>query len=187
MVTQLPWEQAGLWAVIGGIGWFAGRFLHLPAAAMLGPFLLVAIAQLLGLVLHPLPEFPLLMAEVVIGSGIGSDFVGVKIRELLHGMVLSFWVTLWMLVLSLVFSLALRPITGISLDALFLAFSPGGLTGISLVALALKIDPAFVTAHNVLRVLLILFASPLVFQVINKRGDQRDESGEQRRGRRPPV
>jgi uncharacterized protein len=174
-VPRLTWLQVGLWAVIGAAGWFAGRLLHMPAAAMLGPFLLIAIAQLLGLVLQPLPVFPLLVAEVVIGSGIGSDFAGVKIRELVHGMVLSFLVTLWMLILSLIFSLALRPITGLPLDALFLAFSPGGLTGISLVALALKIDPAFVTAHNVLRVVLILFASPLVFQTISRRGNHRNE------------
>ncbi len=177
--TPLTWYDIGLWVAIGAAGWLIGRLLHMPSAAMLGPFVLVAAAQLLGLSLHPLPIFPLLVAEVVIGSGIGSDFVGVKIRELVHGMVLSFLVTLWMLVLSLLFSLALQPLTGLPVDALFLAFSPGGLTGISLVALALKIDPAFVTAHNVLRVILILFASPLVFRTINRGGIKREEQKRQ--------
>ena len=82
---------------------------------------------------------------------------------------LSLVATLGMLALSLLFSLALRPLTGMPFDALFLALSPGGLTGISLVALAMGIDPAFVTAHNVLRVLLILLAGPLVFRVAHRR------------------
>jgi hypothetical protein len=174
-IAPLTWHDMGLWVVLGAAGWIMGRLFHMPSAALLGPFLLVAAAQLLGLELHPLPVFPLLVAEVVIGSGIGSDFTGVKVRELVHGMVLSFLVTLWMLVLSLLFSLVLQPITGLPIDALFLAFSPGGLTGISLVALALKIDPAFVTAHNVLRVILILFGSPLVFQAFNRSGSKGKE------------
>jgi len=180
LVSQLTWWQIGLWGVIGAIGWIVGRLLHFPAAAMLGPFLLIAIVQLLGFVLPPLPVLPLLVAEVVIGSGIGSDFAGVKIRELVHGMALACLVTLWMLALSLIFSLALQPLTGLPVDTLFLAFSPGGLTGISLVALALEIDPAFVTAHNLLRVVLILFASPLVFKAINKKGPSRHVRGKRK-------
>ncbi len=179
-VSHLSWSQAGLWAILGAAGWCGGKLLRLPSAAMLGPFLLIAAAQLSGLVITPLPGFALLVAEVVIGSGIGSDFSGVKLAELVRGLALSFLVTLWMLVLSLLFSLVLRPITGLPLDALFLAFSPGGLTGISLVALALKIDPAFVTAHNVLRVVLILFGSPLVFRAIRgKTNNSRKKRKEQ--------
>ena len=168
-VSHLDWYQAAIWVLIGAAGWSAGRLLHLPSAAMLGPLLLIVAAQLLGLVIAPLPGSVLLTAEVVIGSGIGSDFLGVKLSDLARGLVVSFLVTLWMLALSLLFSLILGPITGIPLDVLFLAFSPGGLTGISLVALALKIDPAFVTAHNLLRVVLILFGSPLVFRALNGR------------------
>jgi uncharacterized membrane protein AbrB (regulator of aidB expression) len=86
-----------------------------------------------------------------------------------------------MLALSLLFSLALRPLTGMPLDALFLALSPGGLTGISLIALAMGIEPAFVTAHNVLRVLLILIAGPLVFRAVNARTQRRAETSEEPR------
>ncbi len=171
-LPQLTWLNVGVWTALGATGWSVGRLLHLPSAPMLGPLLLIVAVQLAGCAIPPLPDFPLLAAEVVIGSGIGCDFVGVRLRELARGVVLSFLVTLWMLVLSLLFSLALRPLTGFSLDTLLLAFSPGGLTGISLVALALKIDPAFVTAHNMLRVVLILFAGPLVFRALNRGKDR---------------
>ncbi len=169
------WLQAGIWVTLGAAGWLLGQLLRLPSASMLGPFLLIAVVQLLGFSVPHLPDFPLLVAEVVLGSGIGSDFVGVTPKELLRGMIISFFVSLWMLVLSLLFSLALAPFAGMSPASLFLAFSPGGLSAISLVALALNIDPAFVTTHNVLRVLLILFASPLVFRFMKKRNNPHPE------------
>jgi membrane AbrB-like protein len=163
--------QGGELMVIGGAGWALGSLLRLPASAMLGPLLLMAVARLSSLVAPPsVPQFPLLLAEAVLGCRIGADFAGVQLRELARGMAMSLAATVWMLVLSLAFSLALRPLTGLPLDALFLALSPGGLTGVSVIALALGIQPAFVTAHNLLRLLLILLAGPVVFRLTKGRG-----------------
>jgi uncharacterized protein len=165
--VPLTADQITILTVIGATGWLLGYLLRLPAGAMLGPLLLIAAAQMLGIGFPPLPADPLLVAEVVLGSGIGADFAGVKPRELARGMIISLIATLGMLSLSLLFSLVVRALTGMPLDALFLALSPGGLSGVSLVALALGIEPAFVTAHNLLRILLILLAGPLVFRVID--------------------
>lgn len=162
--------QILLLLAIGAAGWGLGGLLRIPAAAMLGPLLLMAAAQLYGLPIPKIPQLPLLAAEVVIGSGIGADFAGVRPRELLRGMALSLIATSWMLALSAVFSLALVPLTGLPFATLFLALSPGGLSGVSLIAVALGIEPAFVTAHNLLRILVIMFAGPLVFRLIKPRG-----------------
>jgi membrane AbrB-like protein len=179
--VALTGHQIMLLILIGAAGWLLGACLRLPAGAMLGPLLLIAVAQLLGVGFPPLPAYPLLLAEVVLGSGIGADFAGVKPRELLRGMILSLAATLGMLSLSLLFSLVVRALTGMPLDALFLALSPGGLSGVSLVALALGIEPAFVTAHNLLRILLILLAGPLVFRVIDGGGHRLTEGRKVRR------
>jgi uncharacterized protein len=165
--VQLTAGQIMILMVIGAAGWLLGSLLRLPAGAMLGPLLLIAAVQLMGVGFPPLPADPLLLAEVVLGSGIGADFAGVKPRELARGMIISLVATLGMLSLSLLFSLVVRALTGMPLDALFLALSPGGLSGVSLVSLALGIEPAFVTAHNLLRILLILLAGPLVFRAID--------------------
>lgn len=160
--------QGGALVLIGIIGWTVGRCLRLPSSAMLGPLLLMGAVQLAGF--HPpaMPRLPLLIAEVVLGSGIGADFAGATLRELRQSITISLLATAVMLALSLAFSLMLQPMTGIPIDALFLALSPGGLSGISLIALALGIEPAFVTAHNVLRILMILLAGPLVFRLIRR-------------------
>lgn len=160
------WQGMEL-AVLGGGGWYMGNRLKLPVGAMLGPLLLIAIVQLLGMPAVHIPESPLYFAEFVVGSAIGADFAGVTLRELRQGLTLSVIATGYMLVLSLIFSLILVPFTRVHLETLFLALSPGGLSGVSLIALALGCNPAFVTAHNLLRMLLIVLAAPLVFRMIN--------------------
>lgn len=161
----LGWHQWAELTLIGAAGWLLGRLLHLPSSAMLGPLLLFAATRVAGFNPPSMPRPPLLAAEVILGSGIGAGFAGATLRELRQSILISLAATGGMLGLSLAFSLALRAVTGIPVETLFLAFSPGGLSGVSLIALALGIEPAFVTAHNVLRVLLILFAGPLIFRV----------------------
>ena len=173
--VSLSGKQTLILAAIGAAGWLLGFLLRLPAGAMLGPLLLIAAAQMLGVKFAPFPVYPLLLAEVVLGSGIGADFRGVKPRELARGMLISLVGTLGMLCLSLLFSLAVWALTGMPLDALFLALSPGGLSGVSLVALALGIEPAFVTAHNLLRIMIILLAGPLVFRMVDGAGHRLSE------------
>lgn len=160
--------QWGALIAIGATGWLLGRLVRLPSSAMLGPMLLMGAVQLAGF--HPpaMPRMPLLVAEWVLGSGIGADFAGASLREVGQSVAISLVGTAAMMVLSLVFSLVLEPLTGIPIETLFLALSPGGLSGISLIALALGIEPAFVTAHNVLRILLILLAGPLVFRLMGR-------------------
>ncbi|MGH8737654.1 MAG: AbrB family transcriptional regulator, partial [Burkholderiales bacterium] len=153
-----------LFALLGAGGWGLARLARLPAAAMLGPMIAMAAASLAGVARAPLPTALLLAAELVLGSGIGAQFSGIGLRELLRGGLIALLSTLYMLALSLVFAWALVPFSGVPFPALFLALAPGGMSGVSLVALALGVEPAFVTFHNVFRVFLILLAGPLVFR-----------------------
>lgn len=150
---------------LGGGGWLLARLLRVPASAMIGPLVLMAVAKLSSLALPRPPGDLLVLAEWVLGSGIGADFAGVGLAELVRGAAVSVAATLWMLLMSVAFALALVPLTDQSPASLLLALSPGGLSGVSMVALALGIDPAFVTAHNVFRVLLILIVAPVVFRL----------------------
>ncbi len=158
-----------LLALMGGGGWWLARLARLPAASMLGPMVAMGAASLAGIAPAPLPTAPLLFAELVLGSGIGAQFSGIGLRELLRGGLIALLSTVYMLGLSLAFAWALAPLTGIAFPALFLALSPGGMSGVSLVALALGVEPAFVTFHNLFRVFLILLAGPMVFRWTRRR------------------
>ncbi|AWN14799.1 AbrB family transcriptional regulator [Salinisphaera sp. LB1] len=148
---------------VGAIGAAASKVLRLPGAIMLGPLMAMGVVQVSGLATIHVPNAPILIAEVVLGSSIGAQFAGASFAEVRRGLLLSLTSTLTMLVISAGFAFGLHALTGLNLEALFLAFSPGGMSGISLIALALGIEPAFVTVHNMLRVLIILIAGPAVF------------------------
>ncbi|MGN8159082.1 AbrB family transcriptional regulator [Salinisphaera sp. RV14] len=148
---------------VGAIGAAASKVLRLPGAIMLGPLMAMGVVQVSGLATVHVPNAPILIAEVVLGSSIGAQFAGASFAEVRRGLLLSLASTLAMLVISAGFAFSLHALTGLDLEALFLAFSPGGMSGISLIALALGIEPAFVTVHNMLRVLIILIAGPAVF------------------------
>ncbi len=156
-------------AGLGLVGALLGYRLRLPAATMLGPLALAAAANMTGWLTGSMPTLPILLAEWVLGSSIGTDFAGVRLVELARRFATAAVATGFMLLMSVAFSLVLMPLTGVPFDALFLAFAPGGLSGVSLIALALGIQPAFVTTHTLLRVLLILLGGPLLFRLINRK------------------
>ena len=176
----LGMRDLALYALLGAGGWWLARLARLPAAPLLGPMIAMAAASLAGISRAPLPSAPLLAAELVLGAGIGAQFSGIGLRELLRGGLIALASTVYMLALSLAFAWALAPLTGIAFPALFLALSPGGMSGVSLVALALGVEPAFVTFHNLFRVILILLAGPLIF-----RWTRRGVSNRRRRQRNP--
>ena len=159
---------------LGAAGALLGYRLRLPAATMLGPLALAALANFAGWLSGPMPTLPILLAEWVLGSSIGTDFAGVRPVELARGLATATAATAFMLLLSVAFSVVLMPLTGMPFDALLLAFAPGGLSGVSLIALALGIQPAFVTTHTLLRVLLILLGGPLVFRLISPQSPRAD-------------
>lgn len=167
----LSWRDIACLALIGLVGAGVSRRLRLPGAMMIGPLVVMGLAHVAGLTDVAVPSGPILIAEVVLGSSIGAQFLGTRPSELARGALLSMSATLVMLVFSALFALALHALTGLDLAALLLAFSPGGMSGISLVALALGIEPAFVTLHNMLRVLIILIAGPALFATRRRRGD----------------
>lgn len=148
---------------VGTIGAVASKVLRLPGAIMLWPLIAMGCIQVSGLAAVHVPSALILIAELVLGSSIGAQFAGASFAELRRGLALSLTSTLAMLAVSAGFAFTLHTLTGLDLEALFLAFSPGGMSGISLIALALGIEPAFVTVHNMLRVLIILIAGPAVF------------------------
>lgn len=156
----------GHWLLLTGVGLVgaaASKILRLPGAIMIGPLIAMGLVQISGLASVDVPTGPILGAELVLGSSIGAQFAGVSLAEVRRGLVLSITATLVMLLVSIGFAAGLHALTGLDLEALLLAFSPGGMSGISLIALALGIEPAFVTLHNMLRVLVILIAGPALF------------------------
>lgn len=98
----------------------------------------------------------------------GARFAGVPIKQVVSVISASVGSTALMLLASVAFALAAHRITGLGLEPLILAYSPGGLAEMSLIALALGIETAFVATHYVIRIGLIVISAPLLFRLFER-------------------
>lgn len=160
----------GACAVIGVIG---AKALKVPAARITGPMVLSAIVHLAGWS-HSSPPVELIaLAQVVIGCAIGARFVGVPFRQVAHAIVLSLGSTTILIAVGLVFAFLMQPFTTAGVEAVMLAFAPGGLAEMSLIALALGVEAAFVASHHIIRIAMIVIVAPAVFRAIDRRRRKR--------------
>ena len=164
--SQVSLEDAvaiGLCALVGAV---LARAIRLPAAALTGPMLLSAAVHLAGWTKSVPPVEAVATAQVVLGTAIGCRFAGTALRTVLMAIVLALGALVVLLSIAVSFALVLAWATGLSFDALLLAYAPGGLAEMTLIALSQNIDPAFVSAHHTVRIALIVTAAPFVFRVL---------------------
>ena len=157
-------------AIIGG---FAAKRLRIPAAFVTGPMILSAIVHVTGLTSSKPPSELIAGAQVVMGSAVGSRFAGVPVRKVLRTLFEGIGSTTVMLALTVAFAFALEPLAETSIEAIVLAFAPGGLAEMSLIALALSIDAAFVSCHHIVRIVMIVITAPMVFRWTRSIGRKR--------------
>lgn len=150
-------------------GYLFARLLRIPAAQLTGPMLFSAAVHLLGWTAAAPPSELVAVAQVVIGSTIGSRFAGLHLREILRPVGIALILTVIMICVSAGFAYVLQPIVDAPFDALWLAFSPGGLAEMSLIALALHLDPAFVATHHVFRILMVVILAPLAYRLLMRK------------------
>jgi uncharacterized protein len=161
---QQPWREALILVSCALVGAFGARAIRLPAAYVTGPMFLSALVHILGWSDSRPPAMLIAVAQVVIGSGVGARFAGVKLYTIARVLLLSLGSTAVMVGLTAIFAIALRRAADTSIEAVILAYAPGGLAEMSLVALALAIDSAFVASHHVLRIIMIVIVAPMLFR-----------------------
>jgi membrane AbrB-like protein len=163
--TGNDWKDYAVLIACGLIGAAVGRLLRLPAAFMMGPMIMSAIAHLGGLTGSKPPGELVAAAQVVVGAGIGCRFVGAAIDKLHKEMAASIGAALILIGCAVVFAKVSVAVTGLNLDATVLSYAPGGFAEMSLIGLALGIEIAMVATHHLFRLFLILLTSPIVFRV----------------------
>jgi membrane AbrB-like protein len=157
---------------LSGLAWFVtaaaaglllGRLARLPAYFLLGPMLASAALHASGVTDFTLPTIPLSIAQVVVGATVGCRFAGTAPRLVLKVLTISVGATAVLLGLTFAFSAALAALSGDPIEALLLAYSPGGLAEMSLIALSLDMEVAFVVCHHIARVFVVIASASAVF------------------------
>ena len=157
--------------LVGGVG--AGvvvaRLIRLPAAQMTGAMISSAALHLTGATTAVLPDLLLQLALWILGSAIGSQFAGFRLRTLLAVGRHAAIVAVMMIALAAVVAVGLGAVLDLNILATLLAFVPGGIAEMCLIAVVLDVDPAFVAVHHLLRLLLILLAAPAIGVMAKRR------------------
>ncbi|MBM3556255.1 MAG: AbrB family transcriptional regulator [Alphaproteobacteria bacterium] len=163
-------------AACGAAGWLMARRLALPAAHLLGPLILSAIAHLAGLSEARPPQEAVALAQIAIGAGVGARFIGYRVRDVGHIMALAAIWNVVLVVLAVAASLAIDRVLDIGFAPTLLMMAPGGLAEMTLIALALGIDVAFVSTMHILRITAIAFSAPMLFRRLGWRRQGPDGS-----------
>lgn len=149
--SGLPlWEDLLIAALVGAVGLVVGT--RLPAGHLMGPLLASAAIGLTGLATVALPQWLVVIAQIVIGTALGSRFGGMQMSAIRRAIGLSMISVGFMILLSFLISLVLIRVTDMNFLVSMISFAPGGVTEMSLIALSLSANPAVVTLHHLVRI-----------------------------------
>lgn len=159
-----------VFALVALTGAVIGKLIHLPTATLLGPLLATAVYIVISG--HTAPVIPihyLNMAQICVGSYIGSSIDLRKIREY-NGMgPVLIGSVLLVLMVSMSMGLVLSLLTPSDIATTFLSTAPGGLAEMGITALVVGADSSTMTAYQLTRLLFIMLCYPYIVKQILKR------------------
>lgn len=140
--------------------------LGIPGGATVGAMFASAILHGSGLVTARVPEPFMILGFVIIGVLVAARFAGTSMTELRRLARASIGAFLIGIAVTLVISLVVAWITGLSVGKVVLAYAPGGIEAMAILAFVLDMDPAFVGAHHIVRFVGIALLLPLVARIV---------------------
>lgn len=133
-------------------GMWLGPKLRLPAAHMVGPMILSAALHGSDLLHVATPEWLLALAQLMVGTALGTSFAGARPSHLARAFGLGILYMTATLGLAFWIATTLAGVLPFGFDTLFVSFAPGGVTEMGLIALSLGISPVIVTTHHIARI-----------------------------------
>src|SRR3546814_28052 len=135
----------------------------------LGPLAFSCLATVLGLPLAPFPDAAVSIAQILLGTWLGSTFR----RELFLNagrLVVATTLTSMLLVaLCTAFAASLALVTDLPWNILVLGAAPGSLPEMALTARFLREDVALITAFHLVRIFLIIPSTPFMLALLHAR------------------
>ncbi|OLP63711.1 hypothetical protein BACPU_29320 [Bacillus pumilus] len=170
-MPNITWTAALILAA-----WFMSRLavrLHFPAPWLIGSMLGVAALQIgVGAMTgHDfIPYWPSqanIASQIFLGATIGSNmnkqmFVGLK-----NTLIVAIVSSAGLIAATILSSIVIAKITGISVITSILAFSPGGIAEMATTAVTLQEDSTFVVAVQVVRLILVIAMLPPFFRFLH--------------------
>ncbi len=159
-----PWYLSlGMLVVIVLVGATAGRLARMPGSGLLGPMAVTIVLELTGTSFGlSVPMALVQLGYAVIGWQAGVAFTRKSLRAIGRALPAALGLIVSLNVACAGLGILLAHVTGISPLEGYLSTSPGGIYAVLATAVETGSNVTFVIAAQVVRVLLMLFAAPLM-------------------------
>ncbi len=166
--ASAPWYlSVAMVVAIAAGGAALGRLARLPGAGLLGPMAVTIVLELTGLSFGlSVPIVLVQVGYVLIGWQAGVAFTRESLRAIGRALPLALGLIVVLSVATAGLGVLLAHITGVTPLEGYLATSPGGIYAVLATAVETGSDVTFVIAAQVLRVLVMLFAAPLLARTL---------------------
>jgi membrane AbrB-like protein len=153
-------------AIAGG-GALAGKFLRIPAGALLVPMAIGAVLQGAGLVVITLPPWLLGLSYLTLGWYIGLGFTRPVLMYALRALPQLLLSTFLLIGLCAISAWMLTHFVHTDALTAYLATSPGGLDSVTIIAVGSGANTPFVLAVQTLRLFIVLLTGPQIAKLIS--------------------
>lgn len=166
----LPWYfSLPLVAVIVAVGTLAARLVRLPGGGLLGPMAIAIALDLTGMTWGL--SVPMLLVQagiMLIGWQAGLEFTKESFQTLKRILPTVIGLIVLLNVAAAGFGVLLANVSGLSMLDGYLATSPGGVFAVLATAVGTGSTVTFIMAAQVIRIVLMLFAAPLIAKAFLK-------------------
>ena len=144
------------------------RRMRIPSPAFTGPMGASGLLVVTGVVQGTLPEPVVIAAFVVMGATIGAHFSGVSLAYVLSCLGIGAGGVLIAVAITAGIAWPTAAYLEMPFLQIWLALAPGGFDTMAALALSLGQDPAFVAGHQLVRLLGLYAAIPLLFRTTSR-------------------
>ncbi|EQB88135.1 membrane AbrB-like protein [Clostridium punense] len=153
--------------IVAAIGGYVGIKLKIPAGAMIGAMVFVAIYNIKTSQGYIPRDFKL-VAQVVVGAMLGLNFNMESILALKKLILPSIVLVVGLTVFSLLLGILIHKITGLDLVTALFSSSPGGLTDMSLLSEAYGAQTHVVALMHLIRLTTVITVFPILIKFLKE-------------------
>ncbi len=143
--------------------------IKVPAPLLAGALVASGILQITEVASYKLPDESIDFCLLILGASIGCRFADKSLNEVIKNTAHSFVATALLVALGIIAAIVASCFVENNFLTLLLSYCPGGIYEVAVIAIAFNLDPNFVAFHHIIRLLMILFAVPVILRLIDKK------------------
>ncbi len=140
-----------------------------PAALLTGTLVASGLLQITEVASYQITPDVIDYCLLILGSSVGCRFADKTFSEIGKNALHSFVATFLLVILGVAAAIVAGLVIEKNFFTLLLSYCPGGIYEVAVIAIFFDLDPEFVSFHHIMRLLMILFAVPLILKIISKK------------------